>query len=298
MTTNVTLTAQGAVTTLVLTGGAPGQGVPVGGATGQALMKRSGTSYDTEWRDPSVRDSFTLNTGAGAVADVAGKMVWNATEGTMDLRLNNNVMLQVGQEHNKLCRNVSGATIADGSVVRITGSSGTHLTIALADASAEGTSASTYGVVTETISNTASGYVTLFGVVHDVNTSGIPEGATIYLSETAGAFTHIAPAAPAHRVVVGHCIKSSAGAGEIYVKIDNGYELDELHDVLFTALADGDFIRRDTTAGVWKNSKSVMTTVPASATATGTAGQVAADASYLYVCVATNTWRRVALSAW
>ena len=117
MTTNVTLTTQGATTTLVLTGGAPGQGVPVGGATGHALTKRTGTSYDTEWRDPSVRDSFTLNSGAGVVADVPGKMVWNAIEGTMDLRLNANVTLQVGQEHNKLCRNISGATIPDGKVV-------------------------------------------------------------------------------------------------------------------------------------------------------------------------------------
>lgn len=298
MTTNVTLTTQGATTTLVLTGGAPGQGVPVGGATGYALMKRTGTSYDTEWRDPSVRDSFTLNTGAGATADTAGKMVWNATEGTMDLRLNANVTLQVGQEHNKLCRNNTGATIPDGKVVRITGSSGTHLTIALADASDESTSAGTYGVVTESIANNASGYVTLFGVVRGINTSGIPEGATIYLSETAGGMTATPPVPPAHRVVVGHCIKASAGAGEVYVKVDNGYELNELHDVLFTSLANGDFIRWNSGAGVWANSKSVLTTVPASATATGTAGQIAADASYFYVCVATNTWRRVAISAW
>lgn len=298
MTTNVTLTTQGAVTTLVLTGGAPGQGVPVGGSTGHALMKRSGTSFDTEWRDPSVRDSFTLNTTAGATADTVGKMVWNAAEGTVDLRLNSNVTLQIGQEHLKLCRNTSGATIPDGSVVRITGSSGTHLTVRLADASDESTSAGTYGVATESIANNGDGYITLFGVVRGVNTSGVAEGSLLYLSETAGAFTSTAPAPPAHRVVIGYCIKSSAGAGEIYVKIDNGYELDELHDVLFTGLADGDFLRRDLVAGLWKNSKSVMTTVPASATATGTAGQIAADASYLYVCVATNTWRRVAISAW
>jgi len=298
MTTNVTLTTQGATTTLVLTGGAPGEGVPVAGAAGYALTKRTGTSFDTEWSDVSVQDSFTLNTAAGATADTAGKMVWNATEGTMDLRLNANVTLQVGQEHNKLCRNNTGATIPDGKVVRITGSSGTHLTIALADASDESTSAGTYGVVTESIANNASGYVTLFGVVRGINTSGITEGALIYLSETAGEMTATAPVPPAHRVIVGHCIKSSAGAGEVYVKVDNGYELNELHDVLFTSLAGGDFIRWNSGAGVWSNSKSVLTTVPASATATGTAGQIAADASYFYVCVATDTWRRVALSAW
>ena len=38
--------------------------------------------------------------------------------------------------------------------------------------------------------------------------------------------------------------------------------------------------------------------VPASATATGTAGQIAYDAEFLYTCVTTNTWRRTALSTW
>jgi hypothetical protein len=38
--------------------------------------------------------------------------------------------------------------------------------------------------------------------------------------------------------------------------------------------------------------------VPASATATGTAGQIAYDGSYFYVASASNTWARAALSSW
>ena len=37
---------------------------------------------------------------------------------------------------------------------------------------------------------------------------------------------------------------------------------------------------------------------PASATASGTAGEVCWDANYVYICVAANTWRRAALSSW
>jgi hypothetical protein len=37
--------------------------------------------------------------------------------------------------------------------------------------------------------------------------------------------------------------------------------------------------------------------VPANATATGTPNQVAYDASFFYICVATNTWKRVAISS-
>ena len=39
-------------------------------------------------------------------------------------------------------------------------------------------------------------------------------------------------------------------------------------------------------------------TAPASATSTGLAGQIATDANYIYVCTATNTWKRVAIASW
>jgi hypothetical protein len=42
----------------------------------------------------------------------------------------------------------------------------------------------------------------------------------------------------------------------------------------------------------------VNSQTPASASATGTAGTIAWDSSYIYVCTATNTWKRAALSTW
>lgn len=42
----------------------------------------------------------------------------------------------------------------------------------------------------------------------------------------------------------------------------------------------------------------VTAKTPASATATGTQGQIAWDSNYIYVCTATNTWKRAALSSW
>ncbi len=41
-----------------------------------------------------------------------------------------------------------------------------------------------------------------------------------------------------------------------------------------------------------------LVAAPASSSAAGTAGQIAYDTSYLYVCTATNTWRRVAHATW
>ncbi len=37
---------------------------------------------------------------------------------------------------------------------------------------------------------------------------------------------------------------------------------------------------------------------PAAANSTGTAGQWAWDASYIYLCTATNTWKRAAIATW
>lgn len=38
--------------------------------------------------------------------------------------------------------------------------------------------------------------------------------------------------------------------------------------------------------------------IPTSATDTGTAGDIRYDANYIYICTATNTWKRVAISTW
>tara|TARA_R100001594_G_scaffold137534_1_gene180650 strand:- start:125 stop:382 length:258 start_codon:yes stop_codon:yes gene_type:complete len=38
--------------------------------------------------------------------------------------------------------------------------------------------------------------------------------------------------------------------------------------------------------------------VPGTTGATGTKGMIAVDATHLYICVATDTWRRVAISTW
>lgn len=38
--------------------------------------------------------------------------------------------------------------------------------------------------------------------------------------------------------------------------------------------------------------------VPATASATGTAGQISFDGSYVYICRATDTWMRAAIATW
>lgn len=153
----------------------------------------------------------------------------------------------------KFVRNSSGVSIPKGSAVYQTGSSGTTLTVALADASAEATAAQTLGLAQETIANNATGYVVAVGLLDGIATSALTEGQIVWLSETAGALTTTRPTQPAHGVVCGYCVKQGAGtSGILYVKVDNGLELNELHDVLITSPAAGQVLRR-ASDGLWKN---------------------------------------------
>jgi len=68
---------------------------------------------------------------------------------------------------------------------------------------------------------------------------------------------------------------------------------------LYTTDAQQLFVGDGTTAGGNPVvSGNVKTGTPASASATGTVGMIFWDASYIYICIAANTWKRVAISTW
>jgi hypothetical protein len=46
------------------------------------------------------------------------------------------------------------------------------------------------------------------------------------------------------------------------------------------------------------DTKATKVAAPASASATGVAGTIATDTGYIYVCTATDTWKRVAIATW
>ncbi len=84
------------------------------------------------------------------------------------------------------------------------------------------------------------------------------DGDGLYLSPTTfGGITNIPPTAPSHSVRLGYVVQASPN-GSIFVKVDNGYELDELHNVLIntSSLAYGDLLMRDGN-NVWINTKNL-----------------------------------------
>lgn len=149
--------------------------------------------------------------------------------------------------------NKSGGTLNKGEVVYVSGAQGNRVAVKKALASTDSLSANTLGVMDETVLNNNEGYCVAEGLVSGINTSAFTEGAALYLSPTtAGAITQTKTTAPDHLVLIGYCVKSSAGSGEISVHIQNGYELGELHDVYVPSPANGQVLTYNTTNTRWE----------------------------------------------
>lgn len=187
-------------------------------------------------------------------SDAVARLRWNDTDGSLNLGLKGgNIVARTTEDAFARVANRTGTSIPKGSVVYVSGAQGNRPTIALADADLEAGSTAVIGITAEAIADLAEGFVILSGVLRDVDTSAFTEGAVLWLSQTAGGITQTRPTQPAHGVMVGYCIRSHASVGQIFVKIQNGYELEELHDVLITSVADNDLLSYDAASGLWKN---------------------------------------------
>jgi hypothetical protein len=152
------------------------------------------------------------------------------------------------------CKNMSGVQIDKGTVVRITGAVGDNPLIGVASLLTEGQSANTLGIAAENIPNDSFGLVITEGVLYGVNTSGMTAGQLIFLGAN-GTFTTSYPVAPNHGVRLGEVLRVQQNQGSIYVRVDNGSELGEAHDVYDTTTNSsyGDLLVKS--GSVWINSK-------------------------------------------
>lgn len=151
-------------------------------------------------------------------------------------------------------KNAEAVPITKGQVVYLYSATGNMPSVKLAANTSDATSAKTFGVVSSTsIAANGTGTVTCVGVVDGLNLGAFNDGDTVYLGATAGTITATKPYAPNHLVYVGIVERANAGNGELYVKVQNGYELDEIHDVQITsAPAAGALLMRDATNSLWK----------------------------------------------
>lgn len=233
--------------------GVAGIGIPIGGNTNDIFVKASNTDYDTTWTDNPTLDAIQFDLSALEAPSV-GKINWFTDDGTLQVGLSGgNINLSIGQEQVVRIKNTTGFTLNKGQVVAIIGAQGQRLKVALASSNAESTSSKTFGIVAETILNENEGFVATNGLLRGLNTNLYTEGSAIWLGQTPGTYTTNKPQAPLHMVHLGWIARQGSGnSGSIFVHVQNGFELDELHDVKIVNASTGNLLQRKS-SGLWEN---------------------------------------------
>ena len=157
--------------------------------------------------------------------------------------------------------NESASPIPKFTAVYISGGHGDMPVASLAIANTESKSSKTYGITQEAIPSMGSGHVVSFGNITGLNTDvfnpsapvGDVNGQVLYLSPTvSGGLTTDKPYAPNHLVALGTIIRTHQTQGVFNVRVQNGFELEELHNVAITGVASGQFLKYN--GSVWRNS--------------------------------------------
>jgi hypothetical protein len=231
----------------------PTNGLPVGGTAGQILTKIDATNYNATWQDnyadwTSVVKHIVKNDGASG-------------------------------------------TITKGTAVYVTGSNGTNMLVGRASNTSEATSSKTMGLMQSDITTTGgtqTGFVITEGLIANLNTAGTTAGDPVWLGVNGALIYGLVnkPYAPAHLVFIGIVTKVSAGNGEIFVKVQNGFELKEIHDVdlITTTPINGHILGFDGTLWVNKTIATWLGFTPVTnartITINGTAQDLSADRSW------------------
>jgi hypothetical protein len=175
----------------------PAGGLPPGGTAGQILTKVDATDYNATWQE-------------------------NYADWTSVVK--------------HIVKNDGTGLITKGTPVYSTGANGTNILVGKASNTSEATSSKTMGLMQSDITTTGgtqTGFVITEGLLGGLNTAGQTAGDPVWLGVNGALIYGLTnkPYAPAHLVFIGIVTKVSAGNGEIFVKIQNGFELDELHNV-------------------------------------------------------------------
>ena len=149
----------------------------------------------------------------------------------------------------------AGQALNIGQPVYVSGSTGTNMIVAAASYSAESSSSKTLGLMGQTLALNDSGFVVSEGLLPDLDTSTATAGDPVWLGPNGTLIYGLVnkPAAPNHLVFIGIVTRVHPQNGEIFVKIQNGFELQELHNVAITAPATGEVLIYNATTGLWTN---------------------------------------------
>jgi len=197
-------------------------------------------------------NALQLNTGTGVTVANIGAMFWDEASNTVTLGMNNGVQQQIGLESYILVK--ASATITDGQVVMFTGAAGNHVTAAPADTTSVGFRPEyIIGVATQNIATNDFGYITVFGIVHGLNTNSFNVGDILWVDNTTpGGLTVTRPSDPNFQIEVAAVTKKSAGDGHLQVRVTAFTDINSLTDVTTTTPSAGQALIY-TSSNTWVN---------------------------------------------
>lgn len=148
----------------------------------------------------------------------------------------------------------AGVAITKGQAVYVTGSNGTNMIVGLASNTSEGTSSKTMGLAASAAAINDNIFVVTEGLLAGLDTSTATAGDPVWLGTNGNLIFGLVnkPVAPAHLVYLGVVTRVQSNNGEIFVHVQNGFELNEIHDVLISSPSTGQLLQR-ASDGLWKN---------------------------------------------
>lgn len=162
--------------------------------------------------------------------------------------------------------------INKGQAVYVTSADGTNMIVGLASNTSEATSSKTMGLLDSTVAINGFANVITEGLLAGLNTIGATAGDPVWLGTDGNLIYGLInkPSAPAHLVFIGIVTRVNASNGEIFVKVQNGFELNEIHDVDLktTTPVNGDILGFNGTLWVNKTIAAWLGYTPANASGT------------------------------
>jgi hypothetical protein len=156
--------------------------------------------------------------------------------------------------------------INKGQAVYVNGADGTNILVGKADYSTEATSSKTLGLIITSAANNGMTKVIAEGSLkgtgsEPLDTSAANAGDPVWLGDDGNLIFGLTnkPYAPNHLVFIGIVVEANPTVGEIFVKIQNGFEIEELHDVDVKSNppSDGDVLTYNVLTDLWENRPAV-----------------------------------------
>jgi hypothetical protein len=162
----------------------------------------------------------------------------------------------------------AGEAISKGQAVYVSSANGTNMIVSKASNATEATSSKTMGLLDATVALNGFANVVTEGLLAGLDTSAGAAGDPVWLGTSGNLLYGVSnkPVAPAHMVFIGIVTKANPSTGEIFVRPQNGFEIEELHNVSITSLTDNQALVYEASSGLWKNKTAVGPTGPTGAT--------------------------------